>query len=302
MINFIKPFTAPLFAMWKFLPFTGKSKPFVTVLPLTGMIGAGGPGSRPALNYARLEKSIEAAFKPDNLTAVALSINSPGGSPVQSKLIFSSIRRLAEKKDVPVLAFIEDLGASGGYMLAVAGDEIFADECSIVGSIGVISGGFGFPAALEKLGVERRVYTAGTNKSQLDAFAPEKPKDVAHLKTILNDTHEKFVAMVKSRRGDKLDLTHKDIFTGSFWTASGAKQRGLIDDTGHLDEIIAKRYGDNVRIKKCEPQSPSILSKFMGSSKSAVEIPNGSSSKGLVDLDQLNMLAQERALFSRYGL
>ncbi len=304
MINFIKPFLSPLKSVWQLTPFSGAGKSHVTILSLSGVIGAGGAGSRRTLSYERMEKAIEAAFKPDNLSAVALSINSPGGSPVQSRLIFAAIRRLADEKKVPVLAFIEDVGASGGYMLAVAGDEIYADESSIVGSIGVISGGFGFPKALEKLGVERRVYTAGTNKSQLDSFAPEKPEDIAHLKTILDDTHEKFIALVKSRRGDKISDAYDDIFTGSFWTTTGAKQRGLVDGSGHLKDMIIERFGKDVVMKKCEPQGTSLLSKLTGAA-SVVDplsgreaMPSGS----LIDLDQALCVIEEKALYARYGL
>ncbi|MEM6414574.1 MAG: S49 family peptidase [Pseudomonadota bacterium] len=246
-----------------FLPFVTDDKPLVTVLELSGVIGMGGINSR-SLSFAKVEKQIAAAFKPSNLTAVALSINSPGGSPVQSHLIMRAIRRQAKKTEKPVLAFIEDAGASGGYMLACAGDEIFADESSIVGSIGVISSGFGFVGAIERLGIERRVYTAGKSKSQLDPFRPSNEDDLARLTEILGTTHEHFIGIVKERRGNSLNLAFDDIFTGAFWTAGPAKERGLIDDIARLDELLETRFGEDVIVQKISSRE-SPLKRLLGS-------------------------------------
>ena len=188
--------------IWRALPFTGEGGPVVTVLTLDGVIGSMGPGRR-GLSFQRLEKSIDAAFRSGDLAAVALAVNSPGGSPVQSRLIHDAIRRKAEEKNVPVLTFIEDVGASGGYILALAGDEIYADDSSIVGSIGVISAGFGLHEAIGKLGVERRVYTAGENKSTLDPFRPEDEKDTARLQGRCQQVAEVSVTTPAGRRDNQ---------------------------------------------------------------------------------------------------
>ncbi|MGI9419089.1 MAG: S49 family peptidase, partial [Geminicoccaceae bacterium] len=193
----------------------GHKGPVVPVIRLAGVIGAGGGGIRgEALSLSALNSSIERAFKIKGAKAVALAINSPGGSPVQSALIAERIRTLAAEKEIPVIAFIEDVGASGGYWLALAADEIFADANSLIGSIGVISAGFGFVETMKWLGVERRVYTAGQSKSLLDPFKPENPKDVDRLKVILEDAHANFKEMVRSRRGDKLKGADADLFEG----------------------------------------------------------------------------------------
>ena len=299
----------PLARLWRKLPLVGEKHPTVRVIVLSGAIGISSPGSGRALNYERMEKSIKAAFKPGKFDAVALQINSPGGSPVQSRLIFNAIRQLADENDVPVLSFIEDVGASGGYMLAIAGDEIFADEASIVGSIGVISGGFGFPEALQKLGIERRVYTAGTNKGTNDPFQPVREEDVAHLKTILDDMHECFKGMVVDRRGKRVETDHDDTFTGRYWTANGARERGLIDGTGNLSEILKARYGKDVNLVKCSPQSSSLLSRLTGSragsragqAQNAPSHSGGLSGGSLIDPAALLDSMEERALWSRFG-
>ncbi len=272
-------------------PFIGPSYPLVTVIELNGVIGAAGPG-RKGLSMQRLEKTIEAAFKPGKLTAVALAINSPGGSPVQSRLILHDIRRRAAEKNVPVLAFVEDVGASGGYILALAGDEIYADESSIVGSIGVIAGGFGFVEAIEKLGVERRVHTAGENKSTLDPFKPEDPEEVARLQTVLDDLHDQFIALVRARRPGKLAEDPK-LFSGEFWTAPRAKELGLIDGTAQLGDFLRARYGKDVKVKRMSPDSGSLLKKLLS---------GGDAAGGLIDADALLDAAARRALWARYGL
>ncbi len=282
----------PLLKIWQSLPFTGKAGPLVTVIELTGVIGVSGPG-RKGLSHQKLQKVIEGAFKPSELDAVALAINSPGGSPVQSRLIFSEIRRLAKEKDVPVLAFIEDVGASGGYILAIAGDEIYADESSVVGSIGVISGGFGFQEAISRLGIERRVYTAGENKTMLDPFKPEDPADVARLRDILEDLHAQFIALVKSRRPGKI-ADDPEIFSGAVWTGLKAREKGLVDGTAQLDDFIRARFGKDVRIKRMSPEGGSLLKRLLSS--------NDAQAPSLIDADALVDAAERKALWARFGL
>ncbi len=283
----------PLIAFWRALPFAGAGAPLVTVIELNGVIGEMGAG-RKGLTLKRLEKSIEYAFKPKGLKAVALAINSPGGSPVQSRLLLSALRRAATDKDIPVLAFIEDVGASGGYILALAGDEIYADESSIVGSIGVISGGFGFPEVLKKIGVERRVYTAGENKSMLDPFRPEDPDDVARLESMLSDLHEQFIGLVKERRGDKL-AEDKDLFSGRFWTGAAARDKGLIDGTAQLDDFIRDRFGKDVKVKRVSPEGGSLIKRLLSGGEVKI-------ATSLIDAEDLIAAGQRRALWARFGL
>ena len=219
--------------------------PVVPVVRLSGVIGVMTP-LRPGLMLSTMAKTLERAFSVRHVRAVALVINSPGGSPAQSNLIFRRIRQLAAEKDIPVLAFIEDVGASGGYMLACAADEIICDPYSIVGSIGVVGGSFGFPKAMEKLGIERRLYTSGDRKAMLDPFLPEKPDDVKRLKAIQKDIHDQFIALVKERRGSKLKGADKTLFSGEFWTAQKAIELGIADRIGDLRSTLRERYGDKV--------------------------------------------------------
>ncbi|WDI33245.1 S49 family peptidase [Hyphococcus flavus] len=294
MTSFLKRFGA----IWRALPFSGASKSLVTVIDLSGVIGdAGGPG-RKGLSLKKLEKTLEAAFKPDNLSAVALAVNSPGGSPVQSRLIMNAIRRHATEKEVPVLAFVEDVGASGGYILALAGDEIYVDESSIVGSIGVISGGFGFHEAIRRIGVERRVYTAGENKSMLDPFQPEDPKDIERLEVILTDLHEQFKALVKERRGDKL-ADDSEMFSGAIWTGPAAAERGLVDGIAQLGDFLRERFGDDVKIKRIAVEGGSLLKKLLAGGEEASGL---NASASLLDADELIAAGERRALWARYGL
>lgn len=222
--------------------------PLVTVLRLSGVIGRLGP-VRAGLTLAGLEKAIERAFGPSNVQAVALVVNSPGGSPVQAALIARRIRQFAEEKKVPVVAFAEDVAASGGYWLAAAADEIFADENSIVGSIGVISAGFGFHSVIEKLGVERRVHTAGRRKAMLDPFRAESPEDVARLKSIQSDIHANFKEHLRARRGERLKAPEADVFEGDIWSGRQALAMGVIDGLGDVRTVMRERYGDNVRLR-----------------------------------------------------
>jgi serine protease SohB len=267
----------------------GRRRPLVTVLELSGVIGPGSPPRR-SLSLSRMEPAIEAAFKPAALKAVALAINSPGGSAAQSRLLYGAIRREAERRKVPVFCFVEDVAASGGYILALAADEIYADSSSIIGSIGVIAAGFGFQEAIARLGVERRIHTAGENKSQLDPFRPEDAEDVARLETILSDLHAQFVELVKQRRGPKL-ADHADIFTGAFWSGPAAQVRGLIDGIAHLGEFIRARYGEDVRLRRIAPDRGSLLRRIVGG-EIDVRLDAGSA------IDELSA----RSLWRRFGL
>ncbi len=233
--------------MKQWIPFV-KSDPMVAVIRLSGSIGT---GSRSQLSDEVMEPVIEKAFKRGKPVAVALAINSPGGSPVQSSLIAARIRRLAEEKEIPVHAFVEDVAASGGYWLATAADDIWVDHGSIVGSIGVISAGFGAPIFLARQGLERRVHTSAKSKSMLDPFQPEKPEDVARLKSLLEQLHQGFSDHVKSRRGDRL-TDKQDLFTGEFWLGRRALELGLVDGIAHLVPKLKELYGDKVRFARYE--------------------------------------------------
>ena len=258
-----------------------KRKPSVAVIRLQGMIASGGNPGR--LNDASLAPLIEMAFRRGKPKAVALVINSPGGSPVQSALIAARIRRLATEVEIPVHAFVEDVAASGGYWLATAADDIFVDGNSIVGSIGVISAGFGLHEALSRYGVERRVYTSGKSKSQLDPFSPENPEDVARLRSLQDQVHQNFIAQVKSRRGAKL-VEDDSLFTGEFWVGNRAVELGLVDGLGHLVPMMKDRYGEKVRFRIYGMRRP-LLSRL-----------------GLSLLSDTMAHAEERALYARYGV
>src|SRR5579884_74703 len=221
--------------------------PIVPVVRLTGTIGVATP-LRPGLTMAGIARALERAFSVRGARAVALLINSPGGSPAQSHLIFRRIRQLADEKKIPVIAFVEDVGASGGYMLACAADEIVCDPYSLVGSIGVVGGSFGFPKLMEKLGIERRIYAAGERKVMLDPFQPEKPEDVERLKAIQKNIHAHFIALVKERRSGRLKGEDALLFSGEFWTAETAISLGLADRIGDLRGVLRERFGDKVRM------------------------------------------------------
>jgi len=226
-----------------------KDVPVVAVIPLHGVIASGGGKLRGEnLNLMGLAQVINDAFEVKGVKAIALSINSPGGSPVQSSLIAKRIRQLAEEKDLPVYAFAEDVMASGGYWLGLCADEIYADENSVVGSIGVISAGFGFTGLMEKLGVDRRTYSAGENKAKLDPFSPEKESDVEWLKKLQVEIHENFKTYVKDRRGDRLKKRKdKELFSGDVWTGPRATELGLIDGISDLRSFMREKYGDKVK-------------------------------------------------------
>ncbi len=278
--------------MW---PFT--RKPIVPVLRFSGPIGMVTP-LRPGLSIAGVAGTIEKAFSLSKLPSVAILINSPGGSPVQSNLIFKRIRQLAEEKNKRVYVFCEDVAASGGYFLSIAGDEIYADPSSIIGSIGVISSGFGFVEAIDKLGIERRVYTAGLSKSTLDPFLPEKAEDVARLKAIQSDVHDVFIGLVKERRAGKLKAPDSELFSGAFWSGPKAMELGLIDGIADLRSKMQALHGKDVRLQVVEPPKTGLLGRLKRLSPSVAAPDAG----GLAFADDLVSAIETRALWSRFGL
>lgn len=269
-------------------PFKGKEKPVVAVLRLAGVIGEAG-GFKKGLSLAELEEDITKAFEVAEVTAVAVQVNSPGGSPVQSELIYNRIRALAEEKEIPVYAFAEDVAASGGYWLACAGDEIYASKSSIIGSIGVISASFGFVEAIKKLGVERRVYSQGENKSILDPFQEEKASSVKILTEAQKDVHEAFKELVRERRKGKIKKTaEKSLFSGEFWSGQKALSLGLVDGIGDMHSVIREKHGDQVKyVKISKPQS--WLKRKLGMASQSVT-------------DSLVSTMAERHLWERFGL
>tara|TARA_Y100000590_G_C15656252_1_gene990746 strand:- start:225 stop:1049 length:825 start_codon:yes stop_codon:yes gene_type:complete len=224
-----------------------KKKAVVSILKLNGVIASS--SFRSNLSIATMSESIEQAFRQKNLKGVVLDINSPGGSPVQSSLIFNRIRAVALEKKVPVFSFVQDVAASGGYWLACAGDEIFVDNNSIIGSIGVISGGFGFQDFISRFGIERRLYTSGDQKSFLDPFKPEKEEDILRLKKLQSDIHESFKNLVRERRKGKLNADEIELFSGEFWTGSRALELGLVDGIGDIRTVMKDRFGEKVKFK-----------------------------------------------------
>ncbi|MEQ8695518.1 MAG: S49 family peptidase [Bauldia litoralis] len=272
-------------------------RPVVSVVRLGGVIGQVGPLRR-GLTLQGLAGMLDRAFSGRQLRAVALQINSPGGSPVQSALIHGRIRQLADKCDIPVLVFVEDVAASGGYWLACAGDEIFADSNSIVGSIGVISAGFGFTEAISKLGIERRVHTAGTRKVMLDPFLPEKEEDVDRVKAIQADIHDSFKDLVRARRGRRLKGSDEDLFTGDVWTGRRGVELGLIDGLGDLRTVVRDRFGDKVKFRVIGQQRGWLRRKFGLRTTDFGGMPDlgGSFASGLL------ATMEERAWWARLGL
>jgi signal peptide peptidase SppA len=277
--------------MWPF-----SRRPFVPVLRFHGPIGMATP-LRPGLTLAAYARAIEKAFSASKLSAVAVIVNSPGGSPVQSNLLFTRIRQLANENQKRVYVFCEDVAASGGYFLAIAGDEIYADPSSIVGSIGVVSRSFGFVDLLEKIGVDRRVYTAGVNKNQLDPFLPEDKDDVARLKAIQQDVHDVFIGLVKERRLGKLKAPDAELFSGAFWSAAKAAEFGLVDGITDIRSKMRALFGDKVRLKVIEAEKSGLLSRLR-------KAPGvlGAPSVGLAFADDLVSALETRTLWSRFGL
>jgi signal peptide peptidase SppA len=273
----------------RFIPRRFRSdQPLVHVVRLHGAIGLGTP-LRPALTLEAIAATLERAFTRKGIAAVALEINSPGGSAVQSALIYARLRALADEHKVPVYVFCEDVAASGGYWLACAGDEIYADASSIVGSIGVIASGFGFVEALKKLGVERRVHAAGDNKSILDPFQPEKPEDIERLKKIQLDVHDAFKTLVRSRRAGKLKGDEAELFSGAFWSGRQALEHGLVDGIGHTHEIMREKFGAKAELKVISKPSGWVFRRLGFGAQ-------GELASGLIDA------VETRALWSRFGL
>ncbi|WP_439273635.1 S49 family peptidase [Pseudochrobactrum sp. HB0163] len=265
----------------------------IPVVRLSGAIMSSNSPLRQALSLEGIAQQLDKAFALKHSPAVALSINSPGGSPVQSRLIYKRIRDLAQEKNKKVHVFVEDVAASGGYMIAIAGDEIIADPSSILGSIGVVSASFGFTELIRKIGVERRVHTAGKNKVSMDPFQPEKPADIEHIKALQLEIHETFIAMVKERRGAKLS-DHEDIFTGQFWTGITALKLGLIDGLGDMRAHLRQIYGEKTSLKLI--QAPRGLLGRKNSGGIAYGRMLGEAGSGLITA------MEEKALWSRYGL
>ena len=296
----------------KFLPAKLRSKMggddvVIPVVKLSGAIMAGGSAFRPALNLGSCAGRLHKAFGMKNAPAVAIVVNSPGGSPVQSRLIYRRIRDLALEKNKKVHVFVEDAAASGGYMIACAGDDITADPSSIVGSIGVISASFGFVDAIEKIGIKRRVHTAGQNKSVMDPFLPEKKVDIDRLKALQLEIHQVFIDLVKESRGDKL-ADNKDLFTGLFWTGIPGKKLGLVDEIGDIRSSLKQRYGKKTKLKLIEAK------KGLFGNRTASGIAQSGTMAGTMALamdgealaagaaDGLISSLDEKALWSRLGL
>ena len=278
-------------SLLKKLLFWKSRVPRVAMVRLSGVIAAGGSPLKRGLNLDALDPVLKKAFGMRRIEAVILVINSPGGSPVQSSLIGGRIRQLAKKHDVPVLAFCEDVAASGGYWLATSADEIYANDASVIGSIGVISAGFGFPQALEKLGVERRIYTSGKSKSMLDPFRPEKEEDVQYLKALQSDIHQTFIDQVKTRRGSRLDALDDELFSGQFWTGVKARELGLVDGLGSMHDVLSSRFGDKLEIVAVQPKR-----QFLSFSGPAGE------AAGKAGADYLISHLEERGYWKRFGL
>lgn len=270
----------------------------VPVVRLSGVIGAVTP-LRPGMTLAGVARVLERAFSYRNAKAVALVINSPGGSPVQSRQIHLRIKQLAAEKKLPVLVFVEDVAASGGYMIACAGDEIICDPSSILGSIGVVGGSFGFQEAIKRLGIERRLYTAGAHKAMLDPFLPENPDDVAKLKTIQREIHQIFISLVKESRGARLKGADDTVFTGEYWAGESAIALGLADGIGDLRSTLRARYGEKV-LTPVIAQPSGLLSGLLGrKSPGAGQLSTLESVAGLPD--ELISAVETRAIWAKFG-
>ncbi len=270
----------------------------VPVVRLSGTIGAVTP-LRPGMSLASVARTLERAFATRNAKAVALVINSPGGSPVQSRQIYLRIRQLAAEKKLPVLVFVEDVAASGGYMLACAGDEIFCDPSSILGSIGVVGGSFGFQDLIKKIGVERRLYTAGAHKAMLDPFKPENPDDVARVKALQGEIHAIFIALVKQSRGSRLKGAEDVLFTGEYWAGETSVSLGLADAIGDLRSTLRARYGDKVKTPVITPAA-GMLSSLLGRKSAGASALGQLSSIGSLP-DELISALETRAIWAKFG-
>src|SRR6202047_401704 len=270
----------------------------VPVVRLSGLIGAVTP-LRPGMALAGVARTLERAFATKNAKAVALVINSPGGSPVQSRQIYMRIRQLATEKKLPVLVFVEDVAASGGYMIACAGDEIFCDPSSILGSIGVVGGSFGFQYLSRRIGVERRLYTAGAHKAMLDPFLPENPEDVARVKALQQEIHAIFIALVKQRRGGRLEGADHVLFTGEYWAGETSVSLGLADAIGDLRSTLRARYGDKVLTPVIAPAT-GMLSNLLG--RRSAGAGTLTALDGVAGLpDELISALETRAVWAKFG-
>ncbi|MDT4743453.1 S49 family peptidase [Bradyrhizobium sp. WYCCWR 12699] len=269
----------------------------VPVVRLSGVIGAVTP-LRPGMTLAGVAKVLERAFSMRNAKAVALVINSPGGSPVQSRQIYLRIKQLAAEKKLPVLVFVEDVAASGGYMIACAGDEIICDPSSILGSIGVVGGSFGFQEAIRRLGIERRLYTVGEHKAMLDPFLPENPDDVAKLKAIQREIHQIFISLVKESRGARLKGADDTLFTGEYWAGESSVALGLADSIGDLRSTLRARYGDKV-LTPVIAQPTGLLSGLLGRKSPGAGLSALESMAGLPD--ELISAVETRAIWAKFG-
>lgn len=285
--------------LMQFLP--ARFRPGTAVVPvvrLSGVIGAVTP-LRPGMSLAGIARVLERAFSYRNAKAVALVINSPGGSPVQSRQIYLRIKQLAAEKKLPVLVFVEDVAASGGYMIACAGDEIICDPSSILGSIGVVGGSFGFQEAIKRLGIERRLYTAGAHKAMLDPFLPENPDDVAKLKALQREIHQIFISLVKESRGARLKGSDDTLFTGEYWAGESSIALGLADSIGDLRSTLRARYGEKV-LTPVIAQPSGLLSGLLGrKSPGAGQLSALESMAGLPD-DLISAL-ETRAIWAKFG-
>lgn len=278
-----------------YLPrFLTERRPIVPVVRLAGPIGMVTP-LRPGLSLAGIAGPLQRAFRVRRAPAVAVIVNSPGGSPVQSRLIYQRIRHLARKHSKPVYVFIEDVGASGGYLIALAGDQIIADDSSIVGSIGVVSASFGFHRLIDKIGVDRRVYTAGERKVMLDPFQPEKQEEVERLKALQEDVQDMFTALVKERRGNALQAPDETLFSGEFWSGRKALELGLIDRLGDILSVMRERFGDKVRLYAVPMARTGLLRRLAAGSG-----PSEQPAEGWAD--EMVSAVETRALWSRFGM
>src|SRR6202790_488525 len=288
---------APVEKMMEWIPARlRRGSAVVPVVRLSGLIGAVAP-LRPGMSLAGIARTLERAFAVKNAKAVALVINSPGGSPVQSRQIYLRIRQLATEKKLPVLVFVEDVAAAGGYMIACAGDEIFCDPSSILGSIGVVGGSFGFQALIKKVGVERRLYTAGKHKAMLDPFLPEDPDDVARVKALQREIHAIFIALVKQSRGTRLKATDDVLFTGEYWAGETSVSLGLADAIGDLRSTLRARYGDKVSTPVIAPAT-GMLSGLLGR-RSAGTLASLEGVSGLPD--EVISALESRAIWAKFG-
>ena len=301
ILNMAEPlqqlFTSARDALRPILPKRLRGLPVVPVVRLAGVIGFSTP-LKPGLTLATVARALERAFNMRTARAVALLINSPGGSPVQSHQIYSRIRQLAAESARPVIAFAEDVAASGGYMIACAADEIFCDPSSIVGSIGVVGGSFGFPKLMDKLGVERRLYTSGEHKAMLDPFLPENPQDVERLKALQRDIHQEFIDLVKRSRGARLKGPEKTLFSGEYWTGGKAIEFGLADGIGDVRATLRARFGDDVVTPLVAPARG-----WFGRVQPAIRPSDIAGLPRAADFaEEIISALEARALWARYGL